>query len=205
MSTIALDFDGVVNSYKSGYIENRLPDPPVEGALDFIRSVQDAGYRVAIHTTRATTPAAVDLIRWYLKAHGLEESRADKVLISLKPKAMVYIDDRAYRFTGSWPSLGEVKMLGDSPGRSVEVSSSKAQPAVPDVEEVEDTEPPPPDAATPPDEHGIPGFHVEPEPVVAGDAPPDEPSSGFEPTRKRRQSSLVSSGGSASRRGRGST
>ena len=32
---LALDFDGVINSYSSGYTaEDVLPDPPVEGALE---------------------------------------------------------------------------------------------------------------------------------------------------------------------------
>lgn len=119
MKTVALDFDGVINSYTSGFDENRIPDPPVEGALDFIRRMQDAGWRVAIHSTRCERQVGIAMIRWYLTAHGLEAERVGKILtVPHKPMAKLYIDDRGFRFTGQWPSVQEVEHLGENPGQS---------------------------------------------------------------------------------------
>lgn len=124
--TIAVDFDGVINSYTSGFHEHHIPDPPVPGALEFLAQLQGAGYHVAVFSTRANNVHAIRLIRQYLERHLADENRTRKVLVQLdigklvvtntKPKAKLYIDDRGYRFTGAFPSMKYVQQLAASPG-----------------------------------------------------------------------------------------
>lgn len=50
---LALDFDGTVHSYSSGWKGPRvIPDPPVEGALEFVVTALDH-FTVAIHSSRS--------------------------------------------------------------------------------------------------------------------------------------------------------
>jgi predicted phosphatase len=46
----------------------------------------------------------------WLRVHGLEKQRINKISItSKKPPAVVYLDDRAILFTGKFPSPEEIK------------------------------------------------------------------------------------------------
>lgn len=51
---IAIDFDGVIHAHTSAWTNaHDVLDPPVDGALAFIREAIDAGFHVVIHTTPA--------------------------------------------------------------------------------------------------------------------------------------------------------
>ena len=47
--TIALDFDGVLHSYKQGWTGDTPEDPPNEGANKFVRDLLGLGYEVVIY------------------------------------------------------------------------------------------------------------------------------------------------------------
>lgn len=111
-SIICLDFDGVVHSYESGWKGARnIPDPPVEGAINFMLRALDAGYDVVIHSSRARYFGGISAMKSWLKFHangswyehgfglGLESVRFTR----WKPPALVTIDDRAIRFDGTFP------------------------------------------------------------------------------------------------------
>lgn len=110
MSTIALDFDGVLSDY-TGWKGHQAPfDPPVDGAIAAIRDYQDAGYRVCIYTTRADSSAQIARLELWLKTHGLERKRINELNITdRKPPAIIYLDDRAMLFTGTFPSVEQIK------------------------------------------------------------------------------------------------
>lgn len=106
MKTIAVDFDGVIHSYTSGWKGAAVcPDPPVPGAIAFVREALGR-FAVAIYSTRADTDEGANAIVDYLLRHGLEPELIPLLVItSGKPKAVLYIDDRAYCFGGVFPSL----------------------------------------------------------------------------------------------------
>lgn len=110
MSTIAIDFDGVLSDY-AGWKGYSAPfDPPVEGAIQAIRDYQDAGYDVCIYTTRADSPDQIVRLQQWLRVHTLEKKRVNKIKITdRKPPAIVYIDDRAILFTGTFPSIKTIQ------------------------------------------------------------------------------------------------
>jgi hypothetical protein len=109
--TIAVDFDGVINSYKSGWTGNTLPDPPVPGAIEWLNSIVKF-CRVLIHTARLgnqNQPGQEQLIRDWLLKHGLEPNVLAALEFAGKPTAQIYMDDRALRFTGrNFPTLPEI-------------------------------------------------------------------------------------------------
>ncbi len=107
--TICLDFDGVLHSYTSGWKGRaNIPDPPVPGAQSFVRKIIKAGYRVAVQSARASGDeghaGAVAILRW-MREHDFPVASYWLFVARSKPPALLYVDDRGYRFEGDF---GEV-------------------------------------------------------------------------------------------------
>lgn len=124
--TIAVDFDGVIHAYSKGWLDGSLYDDPVPGAIESL-NVLMVEYSVYVHTTRRPG----DVGSW-LKPYGFDVTTDDtcpscrgtsgiscpiclssgmllfwnergKLLVTpRKLPALVYVDDRGLRFTGSW-------------------------------------------------------------------------------------------------------
>jgi hypothetical protein len=108
--TIACDFDGVINSYTSGWTGDTLPDPPVPGAIEWLEDITKA-CDVIIHTARIkpSQPGQEELIRKWLLKNGLSPEALGRLTFEGKVTATIYLDDRAIRFTGSnFPTAEEV-------------------------------------------------------------------------------------------------
>lgn len=104
---VMLDFDGVLHSYLSGY--DPVPsDPPVEGAQGFCRWLIVMGFRPVVFTTRGDTEEGRAAVKAYLAEHGFPEMP----VTNLKFKAMIYVDDRGYRFTGDFSDLKTLIKMG---------------------------------------------------------------------------------------------
>lgn len=99
--TICLDFDGVLNSYRSGWqgAEN-IPDPPIHGTREAVARLRQQ-YLVVIHSTRCRTPEGRTAIENWLQRHDIQ---VDEVC-EHKPPAHVYVDDRAVPFRGNWDQV----------------------------------------------------------------------------------------------------
>lgn len=121
--TIAIDFDGVIHAYSKGWQDGTIYDDPIKGALEAIRTLMDMGCSVYILSTRKPRQ-----IRKWLRPHlisydpfvpaGVDEKvlnygydlqviapwtkfwNKDNVLgiTNRKLPAVLYIDDRGYRF-----------------------------------------------------------------------------------------------------------
>lgn len=105
--TVVLDLDGVLHSYASGWQgETTIGDPPVEGAQAFVRSLIAAGYDPVVASTRCNSEAGRGAVASWLVKHdfplGLRIAEG-------KPAGLVYLDDRALRFTGVWPTVSEIE------------------------------------------------------------------------------------------------
>ena len=103
-STICLDFDGVINSYSKWFGDDCIPDPIVKGAKEFINEAKRE-YKVCIFTTRAKTENGKVAVKKYLESNGVDTQ--DMEITATKPPAIVYIDDRAICFTGTFDGLLE--------------------------------------------------------------------------------------------------
>lgn len=117
MSTVSVDFDGVIHSYTSGWNGPVPTDPPVQGARDFINWLLDNGLSVVIFSTRAATPKGEEGIWRWLREWDFPSTRILNVT-DKKPKAVLYIDDRGYRFNGDFKELQEfLEASNFQPGR----------------------------------------------------------------------------------------
>lgn len=114
---LCLDFDGVIHSYTSGWKgATRIPDPPVEGAFQFIIEAMLQGWDVVIHSSRCRHIFGPMAIRAWLKEHGgllypstMGYGLEDVRIARLKPSAVITIDDRGMTFDGIWPDLAALK------------------------------------------------------------------------------------------------
>lgn len=103
--TICIDFDGVIHSYMTPWESaDIIPDPPVPGAFPFLVECMANGFQVAIFSTRSLQDSGITaMMHWFLR-HGFSEARFF-TFPSVKPPAILYIDDRAFLFEGRFPSI----------------------------------------------------------------------------------------------------
>ena len=100
--TVVFDFDGVIHSYKSGWKgATVIPDPPVPGIKEAIAEIRSAGYEIIVVSTRCITPYGRSAVIAWLHKYGIV---VDSVMTE-KPPAVVYVDDRAICFDGHPESL----------------------------------------------------------------------------------------------------
>ena len=125
------DFDGVLHSYTSGWEgADVVSDPPVPGALGFLLEAT-LHFRVFVYSARSHQEGGIAamqnaLERWMWEvspaaaddsdeAQAAETKRILHAFVhetlewpTFKPAALVTLDDRVLRFTGSWPTMDEL-------------------------------------------------------------------------------------------------
>ena len=108
--TIAVDFDGVIHSYVSPWVDAHLiPDPPVDGAIEWLKQIAES-FDIVIFTTRGKTDEGRWAVRRYIQEHGDWPEALSLQVTDSKPPALIYLDDRAYRFggPGTFPTADEI-------------------------------------------------------------------------------------------------
>ena len=101
---VVFDFDGVINSYKSGWQgAATIPDEPVDGIKEAIRDIRQVGYKVIVVSSRCSSTGGIKAIRDWLTKWEIvvDDVTGEKV------PAIVYVDDRALTFDGDPSSLLE--------------------------------------------------------------------------------------------------
>ncbi|MFW5957773.1 MAG: hypothetical protein ACOCQ0_01330 [Desulfosalsimonas sp.] len=125
---LALDFDGVIHSYESGWQGARnIPDPPVPGAFEwierFIRNyctqpeeirtlcpeLAEGDWEVHIFSSRSHQFGGRRAMKKWMLHHGFFPLYMEVIRWpARKPPAAVTIDDRALTFTGRFPYPDEI-------------------------------------------------------------------------------------------------
>ena len=102
MRTIALDFDGVLHSYTSGWKgADRIPDPPVPGMADACHRLKADGFNLIVISTRACSTYGLSAMRIWLRENGFPPMQ----IYADKQPAELYVDDRGLRFEGDASAL----------------------------------------------------------------------------------------------------
>ena len=94
--TLCVDFDGVIYPNLKYFSVADLRGGPVEGAREGLIELAQS-FTVVVHSARCAEPEGVEAIRSWLALHGLPYE-----VVADKPRAAVYIDDRAVCFEGDW-------------------------------------------------------------------------------------------------------
>tara|TARA_B100001059_G_scaffold212804_1_gene228129 strand:- start:1793 stop:2782 length:990 start_codon:yes stop_codon:yes gene_type:complete len=116
LTNIGVDFDNVIHKNSKGFHDGTIYDEPVDGAKEALKELSGI-YDVVIYTVKAKPDrglvngrTGIQLVWDWLKKHGMDEY-VNKVTCE-KPRAVAYIDDKAFRFT-SWEScMNEMKDNG---------------------------------------------------------------------------------------------
>lgn len=123
--SIAVDFDGVLHQWDGEWRGHHvIPGKPIHGAIDWLHELMQT-YDVFIFTTRAQTFRGRFFIRIWLRKHTAQNKWDDWYnskgptrglrhvrVTDRKRRALVYIDDRAFRFTGNnFPSINRIRGL----------------------------------------------------------------------------------------------
>lgn len=115
--SIAVDFDGVIHAYTSGWRVDEqghgcIDDDPVPGAIEWLSEIVQH-YDVWIFSCRMLDSRRSHVerrMRRWLYRHGASESLVDALHFTHeKPHADVYLDDRGLRFEGTFPSLETIR------------------------------------------------------------------------------------------------
>ena len=105
MGKVCFDFDGVINSYASGYLgDDIIPDPPVPGIREAIDRLRGVGYEVVVLSSRSATKEGRAAMREWFEKYGIEIDG----IYSTKPPARCYVDDRAVPFDGDASKLFDI-------------------------------------------------------------------------------------------------
>jgi hypothetical protein len=112
---IMVDFDGVISTYKHGWNDGKLADPPQPGVRESLSELKDKGLEVVIFTTRAskqsnTKPSADELIKeleQYLEYYNIPYD----FITAEKLSAIAYIDDKAVRFTNWLDVMDKIRQI----------------------------------------------------------------------------------------------
>lgn len=100
---IAIDFDGVIYKNSKGFHDGTVYDEPIDGALEAIKSLYNEGFTIVVFTGKAKSDrphvngkSGAELVEeWLIK---YDVMKYVKEVTSEKPRALIYIDDKGYRF-----------------------------------------------------------------------------------------------------------
>ena len=108
--TLCVDFDGVVHLYESPWAGiHVVSDKPHPNAWDALAQYVEH-FNVCIYSARSSEPAGIEAMKAWFVEHGCPAEVYTKLeFSSTKPIAFVYLDDRAWRFEGIFPSAEELK------------------------------------------------------------------------------------------------
>ena len=105
---VAVDFDGVIHEYLTPWqAPDIIPDKPVDGVIDWLNAV-DEHYNIVVYSTRAAALEGRLAIAAYLAEHGFDIELEQ--VVPYKPMAVIYLDDRGWRFEGpgSFPTVEQI-------------------------------------------------------------------------------------------------
>jgi|TARA_Y100000389_G_C17440830_1_gene508450 histidinol phosphatase-like enzyme len=99
---IAIDFDGVIHNDYLGYNDGTIYGEPIEGSIQSIKRLSE-NYTLKIYSCKSNPnrplinqKTGTELIWEWLEKHGIKENISD--VVWGKPNAVIYIDDKGYRF-----------------------------------------------------------------------------------------------------------
>jgi hypothetical protein len=105
---LAIDFDGVIHKNSKGFYDGTIYDDPIEGSYDALEILSKT-YNLIIFSAKARSDrplinnkTGIELIWEWLDNHNMKQFISE--VVSEKPRALYYIDDKAITFT-NWNNI----------------------------------------------------------------------------------------------------
>lgn len=102
-ANIAIDFDGVIHDFSKGWHDGTCYGDPLPGAIESLKDLSQK-FNIIIFTAKAKPNRPLvngktgkQLVEDWLVKYGVRD--CVKEITSEKPRAWLYIDDKAYRFS----------------------------------------------------------------------------------------------------------
>ena len=113
---IAIDFDGVIHACSKGYHDGTVYDVPIEGSIDAIKFLCNKGFKIVIYSCKSRTDRpsvngknGTEMIWDWLEKYNIKQYISD--VVSEKPRAICFIDDKAIRFTNWEDTIDKLKEI----------------------------------------------------------------------------------------------
>ena len=113
---IGIDFDGVIHANSKGYYDGTIYDTPIPGSYEGLKTLSEK-YTLILFTTKAKPDRGlingrptIELIWEWLDKYDL--SQFISKVTSEKPRAVVYIDDKAIKFDTWTDCIDELSNKG---------------------------------------------------------------------------------------------
>lgn len=114
-NNIGIDFDGVIHNDDKGFFDGTIYGDPIEGSLESIKELSKK-FNIIVFTAKAKSDrplingkSGIELVRDWLKKNGIEQYV--KEITAEKPRAIVYIDDKGYRFNNWKDTLAFINSI----------------------------------------------------------------------------------------------
>ena len=102
IKNIAIDFDGVIHNNDKGWYDGTCYGEPISGSLESIKKLSLI-YNIIIFTAKAKSDrplvngkTGVELVQEWCDEYGYSKYITE--ITCEKPRAILYLDDKAYRF-----------------------------------------------------------------------------------------------------------
>ena len=103
LKNVAIDFDGVIHTFDKGWHDGTCYGDPLPGSIEAIKKLSKQ-YNIIIFTAKVKPSRPLvngktghELVMEWLDKHGVLDC-VDEITCE-KPRAQIYIDDKAYHFT----------------------------------------------------------------------------------------------------------
>ena len=113
INNLAIDFDGVIHSFDKGYHDGTCYGDPIPGSLEAIKKLSKQ-YKIIIYTAKAKPSrplvngkTGTELVEEWLDKYGILDCIEE--ITAEKPRAILYIDDKAYHFNKWKDTLDFIK------------------------------------------------------------------------------------------------
>lgn len=110
---LGIDFDGVIHGNSKGFYDGTIYDDPLPGSIEAIKELSKK-WDIIIYTAKAKVDrplvngkTGTQLVWEWLEKYGIRDCVKD--VTAEKPRAVVYIDDKGYRFTTWERAFEELK------------------------------------------------------------------------------------------------
>jgi len=114
---LGIDFDGVIHDDSKGFHDGTIYGEPIPGALDALKTLSKH-FRIIIFTAKAKPDRPLingmsgsELVEEWLLKYDVLKHVAE--ITSEKPRALLYIDDKGYRFENWKSTLSFINSLNE--------------------------------------------------------------------------------------------